>query len=122
MLGGLSGFTSTVAHAGSPPLQVHLLPQRLEKARHVGTSVIFFTIINYVKLIPYAWLGQLSRGNLATSLVLSPLAPLGIALGVTLNKRLRPEVFYRVCYLVIFASGAKMILDGIGLNLLMGVG
>ena len=116
--GTVSGFTSTVAHAGSPPLQVHLLPQRLEKSRHVGTAVIFFTIINYVKLIPYAWLGQLSPGNLATSLVLSPLAPLGIALGVYLNKRVRPEIFYRICYLVVFASGTKLLVEGIGLKLL----
>lgn len=115
--GAVSGFTSFVAHAGTPPLQVYLLPQRMDKARYVGTAVFYFTIINYVKLVPYWWLGQLSPGNLATSLVLSPLAPLGIALGVYLHRRLNTEVFYQVCYLLIFSSGAKLVLEGVGLSI-----
>jgi len=43
----------------------------------VGTTVVFFTIVNYVKLIPYALLGQLNSENLLISLVLTPLVPLG---------------------------------------------
>src|SRR5690606_21160013 len=44
--GGVAGFTSFVAHAGSPPLSVYLLPLRLEPVLHVGTAVVFFTAIN----------------------------------------------------------------------------
>lgn len=47
-----SGLTSTIAHAGGPPLSVYLLPQQLEKAVLVGTTVIFFAVINAVKLVP----------------------------------------------------------------------
>lgn len=115
--GAVSGFTSFVAHAGTPPLQVYLLPQQMDQARYVGTAVAYFAVINYVKLVPYWWLGQLTPGNLATSLVLSPLAPLGIALGVYLNRRLDPVVFYRVCYLLIFSSGAKLLLEGVGMRI-----
>ena len=77
-----SGLTSTIAHAGGPPLIVYLLPQQLDKAVLVGTTVIFFAVINVVKLVPYAWLGLFDARNLATSLVLAPLAPVGIGLGV----------------------------------------
>lgn len=49
----LSGFTSTLAHAGGPPISIYLLPQGMDKALLVGTTVVFFTIMNYVKLIPY---------------------------------------------------------------------
>ena len=52
--------------------------------------MIFFLIVNYAKLIPYAQLGQFDTANLATALVLSPLAPVGIWLGLWLHGRV-PE-------------------------------
>ena len=110
---GLAGFTSTVAHAGGPPLMVYMLPLKMEKTLLVGTTVIFFTAVNYFKLIPYAMLGQLSLANLSTSLVLSPLAPLGMGLGVWLHHRVAEKVFYRVSYTLLFLMGAKLIYDGV---------
>ena len=85
--GGASGFTSTLAHAGGPPFAVYMLPQRLDKTLLAGTSVVFFLVVNYVKLVPYAFLGQLNPGNLAAALIFAPLAPLGIWLGVWLHRR-----------------------------------
>src|SRR5687768_5318401 len=38
----VSGLTSTIAHAGGPPLSIYLLPLRLEKTILVGTTVVFF--------------------------------------------------------------------------------
>ena len=109
---GLAGLTSTIAHAGGPPLSIYLLPQRLDKRVLVGTTVIFFAVINVVKLGPYAWLGLFDARNLATSLVLSPLAPLGIWIGVALMGRLSEELFYRICYGLLLAVGAKLLWDG----------
>ena len=37
----------------------------LDKAVLVGTTVIFFAVINVVKLVPYAWLGLFDARNLA---------------------------------------------------------
>jgi uncharacterized membrane protein YfcA len=108
----VSGLTSTVAHAGGPPLSVYLLPQRLDKAVLVGTTVIFFAVINAVKLVPYAWLGLFDTRNLSTSLVLSPLAPLGIFLGVWLLRRMSQDLFYRVSYALLLLVGAKLLWDG----------
>ncbi len=111
--GAMSGYTSFVAHAGGPPLGVYLLPQRLEKRLFVGTTVIFFTIINAVKLIPYFWLGLFDARNLSTSLILAPLAPIGIMLGVWLVKRVNPKVFYALCYSFLFITGCKLLYDGV---------
>lgn len=111
--GAVAGFTSFVAHAGGPPLSVYLLPQRLNRTLFVGTSTAFFIIVNYVKLIPYGWLGQLGTGNLATSLILAPLAPLGIWLGLLLHRRVSDALFYQVCYVLLAATGAKLLHDGL---------
>jgi uncharacterized protein len=108
-----AGLTSTIAHAGGPPLSVYLLPQRLDKAILVGTTVIFFAVINVVKLLPYAWLGLFDARNLSTSLVLSPLAPLGIWLGVFLMRRTSERLFYRIAYGLLLLVGVKLIWDGL---------
>ena len=108
-----SGLTSTIAHAGGPPLSIYLLPQRLEKSVMVGTTVIFFAVINLVKVVPYAWLGLFDARNLSTSLVLSPLAPFGIWIGVALMRRLSEALFYRICYTLLLVVGVKLLWDGV---------
>lgn len=113
LCGALAGFTSFVAHAGSPPVNIYLLPQRLDRTVYQATTVIFFAVVNYVKLIPYAWLGQLNAANLTTSLLLLPLVPVGMGLGIWLHKRVNDVFFYRVCYLFLFVTGCKLIYDGV---------
>jgi hypothetical protein len=109
----LSGFTSFVAHAGGPPLSVYLLPQNLDKTLFVGTTVIYFAFVNYLKLIPYSLLGQFSGENLLTSLVLSPLAPLGMWLGIWLHRRIDERLFYQTVYLMLAVVGLKLLYDGL---------
>jgi len=109
----VSGFTSFVAHAGGPPLSIYLLPQNMDKTLFVGTTVVYFTFVNYLKLVPYSLLGQFSGENLLTSLVLSPLAPLGMWLGIWLHRRIDEKLFYQAVYLMLAAVGLKLLHDGL---------
>jgi uncharacterized membrane protein YfcA len=111
--GALAGFTSFVAHAGGGPVKMCLLPQRLDKRVFVGTNVYFFFIVNQVKIWPYLWLGQFSTDNLNTSLVLMPAVPLGVWIGWKLIKYIDAETFYKVCYILLFVAGIKLIYDGV---------
>lgn len=111
--GTASGFTSTLAHAGGPPFAIWMLPQRLDRTTLVATSALFFLVVNYVKIIPYAMLGQLNTGNLAVSLLFAPLAPAGIWLGVWLHRRISEAMFYRVSYVLLFATGVKLVWDAL---------
>lgn len=111
--GALSGFTSTLAHAGGPPFAVYMLPQRLDKGALVATSAAFFLVVNYAKLVPYQLLGQLSLPNLAAALLFAPLAPIGIRLGVWLHRRFSEKAFYDVSYALLFATGAKLVWDAL---------
>ena len=110
----LSGLTSFVAHAGSPPIMAYLLPQRLDRRVYVGTTVWFFFASNYAKIIPYAYLGQLDLTNIATAFVLLPVVPIGVKLGVIIQGKLDEKVFYQISYWVLFALGVKLLYDGIG--------
>jgi uncharacterized membrane protein YfcA len=109
----VSGLTSTVAHAGGPPLAIYLYPLGLDRRTLVATTVVFFALVNYVKLLPYALLGVLTAENLLTSLVLLPLAPLGIRLGLWLQARVSDRLFYRIIYALLFVTGVKLVTDGI---------
>ncbi len=111
--GLLSGFTSTLAHSGGPPFAVYIYSQKLDKTLIVATSAVFFFIGNYVKLVPYYFLGQLNTANLTTSLMFAPLAPLGVWLGVWLHNRVSEQAFFRVSYVLLFVSGVKLIYDAV---------
>jgi uncharacterized membrane protein YfcA len=113
--GAVSGLTSTIAHAGGPPLAVYLYPLRLDRATLAATTVVFFAVMNYAKLVPYFFLGQLSATNLMTSLLLLPLAPIGVRLGVWLAARITDAWFYRVIYVMLGVTGTKLVWDGLGL-------
>jgi uncharacterized membrane protein YfcA len=109
--GFASGFASTLAHVGGPPLTMYLLPQKFSRQIFVGTTVVFITIINLVKLIPYAILGLLRPGNISTFLVLAPLVFVGIRLGVYLNERFSDLWFNRVIYALLFITGWQLVLS-----------
>ena len=111
--GTCAGFTSFLAHAGSPPYQVYVLPQGLRKEIYTGTSVMFFAAANAIKLIPYGMLGQLSVTNLSVSAVLLPLVPVGVFLGVWINRKLPEKIFFFVILTSILLVGIKLIWDGI---------
>lgn len=110
---GLSGFTSTLAHAGGPPCTIYLWPKKLDRVTFVATTVVFFTIVNIVKLIPYAMLGQLNLGNLATSLVLMPLAPIGVWIGVRINRWLSEAAFKNTMLALTFVFGLRLLYEGL---------
>jgi uncharacterized membrane protein YfcA len=113
--GAISGLTSTLAHAGGPPLAVYLYPLRLDRATLAATTVVFFGVMNYVKLVPYFFLGQLSVTNLLTSLLLLPCAPIGVRMGVWLAARITDTWFYRIIYVMLAVTGTKLVWDGSGL-------
>lgn len=111
--GASAGFTSFVAHAGAPPLSIYLLRRGMDRTTFVATAAVFFAVANFVKLVPYAWLGQLDTSNLSTSLALSPLAPVGIAAGKWLHDRVSDRFFFGFAYVTLLLVGGKLMWDGL---------
>lgn len=114
ILTATSGFTSFIAHAGGPPINAYIIPLRLNPVRFTATMAFFFFVINLAKWIPYAWLGLLDWRNFATSLVLLPIAPIGVWIGVRLARRIGQTMFYRFLYAGMFMTGIKLLWDAIG--------
>ena len=111
--GVASGFTSFVAHAGSPPFNAYVLPLRLSPVTFTATMAVFFAAVNLSKWVPYAWLGLIDGANLLTSMVLMPLAPVGVWVGVWMARHIQPVWFYRLAYAGMLLTGLKLLSDGL---------
>lgn len=113
LLATVSGFTSFIAHAGGPPISAYVIPLKLSPVRFTATMAYFFFVINLSKWIPYAWLGLLDMRNMATSMVLLPLAPIGVWVGVRLARRIAATLFYRFLYAGMLLTGVKLLWDAL---------
>ena len=110
--GSLAGFTSTIIQVGAPPYQIHILPQRLDKLTLIGTTIIFFALVNVM-----------SRALFRARPVLDPrrLAPPRAAavrgasnfLGLWLARRTPTELFYKIAYMLMFLISLGLIWQGI---------
>jgi uncharacterized protein len=111
--GGLAAFTSTLSQVGAPPYYVHMLPQKLGKLTFVGTTLIFFALVNWMKLVPFAALGQFTTETLVASAVLLPLAVAANVLGIWLVQRTPTETFYKIAYALMFLISVELTRSGL---------
>jgi hypothetical protein len=110
-----TGFTSQIAHAGGPPFQMWVMPKKLPRDVFVGTSAIFFAVVNWTKVPAYVALGQFTAENMLATAALLPIAVLASFAGVKLVRRVSMERFYTIIYLLMIVAGGKLLLDGAGL-------
>ena len=112
LFGVATGFTSQIAHAGGPPFQMWVAPRQLPHLRFVGTNVLLFAILNWVKVPTFIALGEFDRDVLMIAAALVPLAIISTLLGVWLVKRLNTARFYTLVYVLMIALGGRLIWEG----------
>lgn len=111
--GTLAGFTSFISHAGAPPYQVYMLPQKLPKAEFAGTSTIVFAVINAAKIVPYQMLRPYTVEGLRSAAVLIPFALVGAVAGAYLTRRIADVWFYRIVQGGLFVVSVKLVFDAL---------
>ena len=107
----IAGFTSFCIHAGGTPTSIYLLPLRLKKEIYVGTRVIFFTFVNLIKLPFYIYLSMVNFQTFKQSMILLPLAIIGIYIGYKILKIIDEKLFYNILYVLILITSSKLIYD-----------
>jgi uncharacterized membrane protein YfcA len=113
LMGGVSGFTSFIAHIGGPPITIYMLREKVAPMVYTSTLGIFFTVINFGKLLPYAYLDLLNFNQLATSILLLPLVPVGVYLGFYLAEKISAKWYYIVVQFFLLVASIKLIADGL---------
>lgn len=112
-LGAVSGFTSTILHQGGPPFQIYMIPQRLPRDVFIGTTVVFFSTLNLLKLPGFIVLGQLTWPNLAIALAAAPWALFMTWVGAKIVRRIAVERFYTIIHWLLALVGVKLLTDAL---------
>ena len=111
--GAVTGFTSFASHAGGPPASMYLLATGLDKLRYQATTVVAFWWCNAIKVPPYLMLGMFDTEGAKAGLMLAPVALAGVAIGVWAHNRVSETWFFRVTYVLLLATGLKLIWDAL---------
>ena len=88
------------------------LSKRFERDVFIGTSAIFFAIINWLKVPAYVALGQFTTENLVTAAALFPVAIASTWAGVLLVRQVSGQSFYTAVYVLLVLVGGKLVYDG----------
>ncbi|WP_237055475.1 sulfite exporter TauE/SafE family protein [Microbulbifer sediminum] len=111
--GAISGLTSTLIHAGGPPINIYLIARQLPKLSWLATAGIFFGTMNVIKLVPYLLTGEWGADVFLMSLLLLPVAFLGTWLGKHIQGRIQDRHFMLCCRGLLLASGLLLIAQAV---------
>jgi hypothetical protein len=81
-------------------------------ASAVALFKCFFATVNVMKILPYFMLAQFTAKNLATSLVLLPIAVTANFAGIWMVRNVSTEHFYRITYILMFVLGSVLCWQG----------
>jgi hypothetical protein len=117
------GVVSTFAHGAGPLGALFLVPQRLPKEIFVGSTVLVFTWVNWLKMpffvidrtmidLPlFVAHSMVNADTLSMSLKLFPLVPVGVSIGVWMNRRFSEKRFIQVVLGFLFLTGLQLIFN-----------
>lgn len=109
--GTIAGFSSTLAHAGGPPVAIYLLLQKSPPIEFNATSVLFFAILNWIKVPYYAYAHLFNFHKLLDVIWLIPVIPIGVALGRWLTNKINRLWFERLIVILLLVSGILLLLE-----------
>jgi len=106
LIGVLAGFTTLVANAAGPLTVIYMLAMRLPKMEYMGTTAVFFFVLNLFKLPFMVGLGLVTRESLAANLVLAPAVLAGAWFGKWLLRWINQRVFETIILTLALLAGA----------------
>jgi uncharacterized protein len=107
-IGVLAGFTTLVANAAGPLMAIYLLAMRLPKMNFVGTSGVFFLLLNLFKVPFMVDLGLVNAASFSLNLMLLPAVLAGGWMGRKLLLRINQRVFENVALVLALIAGLKL--------------
>lgn len=107
--GALSGLGSALANTGGPPFTAYMLLQNLSPTVFVGTTTLFFTIVNIVKLPGLVIAGIFDLNSLFQVAWVVPLIPLGVYTGRWMIQRVNRATFDWIMLAVLVIAAAALL-------------
>jgi uncharacterized membrane protein YfcA len=107
--GGLAGFTTMVANAGGPPMNLYLLAAKYDMWRFLGTTAWFFFAVNLTKLPVSIGLGIVRGETALLAAVLAPAVLLGTWIGRLTIKRIDQATFEKLVTVFVAIAAAYLL-------------
>jgi uncharacterized protein len=108
-IGVLAGFTTLIANAAGPLMVVYLLAMRLPKMHFVGTSAVFFLVLNFFKVPFMVDLGLINTASFSINLWLSPLVVAGAWFGRKIVLRIDQRAFENIALALSVIAGLNLL-------------
>jgi uncharacterized protein len=107
--GALGGFSTMLANAAGPVIQLYFLARRLPKMEMIGIGARFFLLVNLIKIPLNARLALITEDSLMENLKLLPGVVLGIIAGRWLIGRVPQAVFEWMIVVFAFAAALRLL-------------
>jgi uncharacterized membrane protein YfcA len=107
--GGLAGFTTMVANAGGPPMNLYLLAAKYDKWRFLGTTAWFFFAVNLTKLPVSIGIGIVRPDTALVAVVLAPVVLVGTWIGRLAITRIDQATFDKLVTVFVAISALYLL-------------
>jgi len=107
--GFAAGFSTTVANAAGPVMNLYLLSKRLPKEEFIATGAWFFFFVNLSKIPIYWWHDLFSARSLTFNLMVAPATAAGALTGRWLFRHI-PQKLFDLLVIVLTAAAAVLLL------------
>ena len=107
--GSFGGFSTMVANAAGPVIQLYLLTRRIPKMEMIGISARFFLLINILKIPLNASLATITSQSLLENLKLLPGVIIGLLLGRWLISRVPQAAFEWMIVVFSFLAAIRLL-------------
>ncbi len=109
LVGGVAGFTSSLANAGGPPFSAYMLLQGVEPRNFVATGVLFFAVVNIIKVPFFLHFGTLRFDLLPVALPGMLLVPVGVWTGKKIIDHISRRFFDNLMLLGLVVSSVLLL-------------
>jgi uncharacterized protein len=105
-VGGFTGLASAMFNSGGPVFNSYLLLQALEPRIFIGTTALFFALLNLIKVPGYLLSGVINLPLLGSYWWVFVFIPVGIWVARQLIVRIKPAAFeWVIMALLVFSAG-----------------
>lgn len=109
VIGVLAGFTTLIANAAGPLMILYLLAMGLPKKKFLGTSAVYFFVLNLFKVPFMVHLGAVNVSSLGVNIGLAPAVLAGSWLGWWAAGRVSQRLFEAIALALTFVSAVRMV-------------
>lgn len=109
VIGAIECFVSSLTNSAGALIMVYMLQQKLAKQKFVATMLLFFMVVNVLKLPAFIGNEVVTSETLQHVGPFILLVPIGAIAGAWLNKRVAEKPFTLVLYAIAAVSAVRMI-------------